>query len=290
MKQTIIFIVFSFFFLSSLSGQNLYRFRLLLSEKDLNEYSVDQPMRFLSEKAIEKRIKYRIPIDSTDFPISNIYLSRLKEQGMSIITQSKWMNSVVVECSDSLKGIQLKELDFVDSVKLVYLKKIPTLESIFIRNERIPSKEEVTTISTDRNNKDSNYYGQAFEQIHIHQGNLLHEAGFKGNGITIALLDAGFSNADKIEGLKDAITGFKDFTIADNNELFGSTVSDHGTKVFSAIATNLPNQMVGTAPKASFWLFRTEDATYEFPIEEDFWAAAMEYADVLLSCSQSPPE
>ena len=281
MKHSILLIIFSVFLQTSLSGQDVYRFRLLLSKKDLNAYSVHQPDKFLSEKAIDRRIKHGIPIDSTDFPVSNELLSSLKEQGMTIVTKSKWMNSVVVECTDSLKAIQLKDLNFVDSVKLVFLKKMPTLESVFIRNERIPSKDETTTISNDETTKDSNYYGQAFNQLYMHQGNFLHDAGFKGSGMTIALLDAGFSNANRIEGLKDAIAGFKDFTTNDDNMLFDSTVSDHGTKVFSIISANLPNQLVGTAPQASCWLFRTEDASYEFPIEEDFWAAAIEYADSL---------
>lgn len=280
MKKCILLLIIQLFILQIADAQNLYRFRLLLSEKDVTEYSAERPTEFLSEKAIERRAKYGIPIDSADFPISDIYLSQLKTAGMNIITQSKWLNSVVVECSDSLKGVQLKELSFVDSVKLVYLKELPTLETIFIRNQQIPFKDEATTIA-DTDKEDSNCYGQAFNQIYMHRGELLHEAGFKGNGMTIALLDAGYSNANQIEGLKNAITGYKDFTTTDVNALFGSSVSDHGTKVFSTIAANLPNQMVGTAPEASFWLLRSEDATYEFPIEEDFWAAAIEYADSL---------
>jgi serine protease AprX len=36
---------------------------------------------------------------------------------------------------------------------------------------------------------------------------------------------------------------------------------------------------VGTAPKAFYWLLRSEDTGSEFPIEEDNWIAAAEFAD-----------
>jgi subtilisin family serine protease len=35
----------------------------------------------------------------------------------------------------------------------------------------------------------------------------------------------------------------------------------------------------GTAPGADYILLRSEDATTEYPVEEDYWAAAAEYAD-----------
>ena len=37
--------------------------------------------------------------------------------------------------------------------------------------------------------------------------------------------------------------------------------------------------MVGTAPQAEYWLIKSEDSRSEFPIEEDYWTAAMEFAD-----------
>ena len=37
--------------------------------------------------------------------------------------------------------------------------------------------------------------------------------------------------------------------------------------------------MVGTAPKASYLLLKSEDSDSEYPVEEDYWTAAVEYAD-----------
>lgn len=45
------------------------------------------------------------------------------------------------------------------------------------------------------------------------------------------------------------------------------------------MAANMPHVMVGTAPEASYWLLRSEDNDTEQPVEEDNWAAAIEFAD-----------
>ena len=55
--------------------------------------------------------------------------------------------------------------------------------------------------------------------------------------------------------------------------------SSHGMAVLSCIAMNRPGVMTGTAPEASFWLLRSEDEYSEHLVEQDYWAAAVEYAD-----------
>jgi len=55
----------------------------------------------------------------------------------------------------------------------------------------------------------------------------------------------------------------------------------HGMSCLSTIAANLPGLFVGTAPKSSFYLYRTEDISGEYPIEEQNWVAAAEKADSL---------
>jgi serine protease AprX len=62
-----------------------------------------------------------------------------------------------------------------------------------------------------------------------------------------------------------------------NNSVY--TDHNHGANVFSCIGANVPNTMVGTAPKAKFHLCRTEDVASEYPIEEYNWVAGLEYAD-----------
>ena len=55
--------------------------------------------------------------------------------------------------------------------------------------------------------------------------------------------------------------------------------NDHGQSVLSCMGTNTPHVMVGTAPEAEYWLLISEDGNSEQPVEEDNWAAAIEFAD-----------
>jgi subtilisin family serine protease len=122
-----------------------------------------------------------------------------------------------------------------------------------------------------------NYYGEAFRQIGISNGHKLHEAGFRGQGMTIAVVDAGFHNVDKIESMKNIkILGTRDF-VDPNHDIFSE--DSHGEGVLSCMAMNAPKVMVGTAPEASYWLLRSEDARSENLVEQDYWAAAVEFAD-----------
>ncbi|MBK8521712.1 MAG: S8 family peptidase [Chitinophagaceae bacterium] len=57
--------------------------------------------------------------------------------------------------------------------------------------------------------------------------------------------------------------------------------NSHGTSCLSTIAANMPGVFMGTAPKTSFYLYRTEDVASEYPVEEQNWIAGMERADSL---------
>jgi subtilisin family serine protease len=126
-------------------------------------------------------------------------------------------------------------------------------------------------------------YGSSFNQVHIHEGEYLHNLGFTGAGMTIAILDAGFFRYktnpafDSIR-LQNRILGEWDFVA---NEQSVNEDHDHGAYCLSILAANRPGFIVGTAPHANYYLFRTEDAGSEYPVEEQNWAAAAERADSL---------
>ena len=42
---------------------------------------------------------------------------------------------------------------------------------------------------------------------------------------------------------------------------------------------NFPGELIGTAPKADYWLLRSEDGLTEYLVEEYNWVCAAEYAD-----------
>lgn len=109
------------------------------------------------------------------------------------------------------------------------------------------------------------------------KGDRLHKAGFKGKGVVIAVIDDGFRNADRITAFDSLqLMGTRNFVFPQRSVFEGD---DHGTKVLSCLAAYEPGVMIGTAPEASYWLIKSEDNRSEFPIEEDYWTAAAEFAD-----------
>lgn len=122
----------------------------------------------------------------------------------------------------------------------------------------------------------SAYYGSGWTNINTSKGWELHDAGYFGQGMTIGVIDSGYGRLlthSMFDNMN--LKGYKSF-IHKVNDINGN---DHGIWVASNMAANKPNVFVGTAPQADYWLFRTEDENSEYPVEEDYWVNAIEYAD-----------
>ncbi|MBK5194507.1 MAG: S8 family serine peptidase, partial [Proteiniphilum sp.] len=248
----------------------LYRFRVYLSDKGESGYSPDEPERFLSERAIERKIRQNVLVDASDFPISPNYFTLVEKTGAKVVTHSKWLKTLTVEVADSLKINQIISLPFVDSVRYVWRGNGRSYRnSIRPRLEKIDCAEKIPSDSL---------FGFADKQYKIHNADKLALAGFRGKGIAVGVIDAGFTNFDVIPYFASVrLRGWMNFVPA--GDMFSS--SDHGTKVLSTMATNQPGLLLGSASEADYWLLRSEDVTSEFPVEEDYWVRAVECADSL---------
>ncbi|MDY3068514.1 MAG: S8 family serine peptidase [Parabacteroides sp.] len=257
-----------FFFLISVSClfAEDFRFRVYLNEKGCDNSIIAKPELFLSETAISRREKQGIDINYSDLPFSSRILSEIKNCGVRIVTKSKWMQTVVVESSDSAVVSRIKNLPVVDSVRLVWRGDA---------SYKLPQKANNKYPITEQRLKD--FYGVGKLHIDMLNGRKLHKKGYCGEGIKIAVIDAGFKNADMMEFF-DNVNIAGTFN-AQNPEETVFSGDEHGTKVLSCIAANKPNYFVGTAPAAEYWLMKSEDMRSEYPIEEDYWIAAVEYAD-----------
>lgn len=250
-----------------LSAQKTYKYRINLRDKAETTYSLNDPQAYLSERALKRRMKQALPIDSTDLPVCQSYIIAITDKGAELVTQSKWNNTVVVQLSDTSLIDKITTLPFVIAARKVWTAP----DSIPARNPE--RKKEVT----NKVKKGDNYYGDAYRQISVHHGDSLHAAGFRGEGMQIAVIDAGFYNADEISVFKKMnLLGTRDF-VNPHSDIYAENY--HGMKVLSCIAANKPHVLVGTAPEASYWLLRSEDNDTEQPVEEDYWAAALEFAD-----------
>ena len=248
-----------------------YCYRVYFTDKKHNIYSTKRPEAFLSDKALERRKKFKIKVDKYDLPVTPFYLEYLNNHDYKIRNVSKWNNTAVVEVSDTSTVKALSELSFVKGIKKVW----ESPDSIAVR----PTANRLELVENRRDTLPE-YYGRGQHQIAMLNAIKLHEEGFRGEGMTIAVIDGGFYNADCIAGLKDCnILGTRNFAYP-KMSVYDET-QQHGTMVLSCIAANQPNSLVGTAPNASFYLLQSEINESESLMEEDNWCAAVEYADSL---------
>ncbi|SDM58065.1 Subtilase family protein [Pedobacter steynii] len=249
---------------------NDYKFRLVLTDKGKSDFSIGSPETFLSRKAIERRLKRNIPIDETDLPISRQYLKAITEIGGTIVAQSKWLNTVTVTLQDQFLVDKYKALPFVKEVILVYVGKRK-------QNSNAPKYVDRPQAGNYTDPGTSIDYGSAGLNISTVKGEVLHQQGFKGAGIDIAVIDAGFLQLKNNPAFDNIhIKGAKSF-VYENDDPY--SIDTHGVWVTSCMAVNKPGTYVGTAPEANYWLLRTEDGDTEFPVEEDYWTSAIEFAD-----------
>ena len=244
-----------------------YRFRVYLHTKGEAGYRVDKPEAFLSAEAIARRERMGIAVEADDCPIAPAILDQLAQTGVKPILTSKWMRTVVVESEDYGVEQTLRQLPMVDSVRFVWQGEATA------PLDRVESGERLAPTKEPKKSP----YGYALGQIKLLNGLKLHRAGFRGQGMRVAVIDAGFLNADRMR-VFDSLHLLGTYNIVSPGQSVFAE-DEHGTKVLSCLAANAPGWMVGTAPEASYWLIKSEDSRSEYPTEEDYYVAASELAD-----------
>ncbi|MBK6397472.1 MAG: S8 family serine peptidase [Bacteroidetes bacterium] len=248
------------------------KFFIRFTDKANSVYSTSDPAAFLSARAIARRAAHSIPVTEQDLPVNQNYIDGVLAQGAGLISRSKWFNGITVVCDSSVLA-NILTLPYVVNITKVIHPIQNRSDSKFDTGIPFARKSELMTPPLN--------YGTSFNQINLMNGEYLHNNGYTGTGMVIAVLDAGFYSVDNLSAFdslrnRNGILGTWDFV--DNNS---SVYEDdtHGMEVLSTIAGNVPGELVGTAPDANFWLLRTEDVFSENIIEEYNWAAGAEFAD-----------
>lgn len=251
-------------------------------------HTLSHPSEYLSPKAIERRERYGIAIDSTDLPVSPAYVNALNAiEHIEVLSTSKWLNAALIKVHQPEALEEVHSLPFIKSHKAIAYSAPPAEIPLEEKKNYSVHPYEMNEIPGTRAGARSVSgfsifnYGSSYGQINLHKGAFLHDSGYTGKGITIAMIDAGYSaylTNPAFDSMRNAgrLLGGYDFVL---NTPGISTHHNHGSYCLSVIATNLPGKMVGTAPHASFWLLRSEDAASEYLIEEYYWARAAEFAD-----------
>ncbi len=254
-----------------------------LKDKGTNPFSISNPIQYLTQRSIDRRTRYGIAIDSTDLPITPRYIDSIRLAGAVIIlNSSKWLNQVAIQTTDAAALAKINSFPFVISTGSMAprpgLAETPVNKKLDAALTEIPNNPPAPIIAADYYN-----YGQSYGQVRLHNGEFLHNRGFRGQGMRMAVLDAGFFNYltlptfDSVRN-NGQILGTWDFVVGNASV---NEDNSHGTSCLSTIAANMPGVFMGTAPKTSFYLYRTEDVASEYPIEEQNWAAGIERADSL---------
>ena len=254
----------------SFPGGKCQMYRLYLKDKDLDHtpFLVNRPSEFLSQRSIDRRKRQGIPVDLTDLPVAPAYEKQVTEAGIEIVGKSKWNNTLLIRIHKDKELRKLEGLEFITKRKKVF--QAPDSVSQRMRSNVRKGLNEWS--------QGDGFYGAADAQLKSLNGKRLHESGYCGKGMMIAVFDGGFMNVDKIPALhKIKLAGVKDFVVPESKNVFGEM--EHGTMVLSTMAANAPDFYVGVAPEAQYLLIRCEDERTESLAEEDYWASAAEYAD-----------
>lgn len=235
---------------------------------------LNNPLAILSQRALDRRAAQGISLDQTDAPIHQAYIDQVTAApGISVMAKSKWLNAL------HIRGTQLA---------INALTTLPFVTRVDFANKNLNTNKNTTPEVSGLFQKTFNVqadfpYGQSGTQIQMLNGHLLHQQNYTGTGKIIAVFDAGFPGVNttapfaRIRNNNQIKGGYNFVTRSDNFY----TGYQHGTQVLSNMAAYVENQLVGTAPDASYFLFVTEDYNTETPLEESLWVEAAEMADSL---------
>lgn len=273
MKKLIIVLML---FVAQISIAQTQHARVYFTDKPNVAASIANPTTILTAKAVNRKAAHGVAIDERDVPVNETYISTIKTQmGITVLAKSKWFNCIHVTGTQTDINALLS-LSFVDEVVYADRSLNTTRSTTVTESNRTEEKFETLVMYN---------YGNAANQnqmINIHK---LHELDFTGEGVTIAVIDGGFTNVNTMASFQrlrdngDLLDGY-DF-VDRNPNVYAYTGNSHGTSVLSDMAGYIDGQFVGTAPDASYYLFRTEDAASETPVEESYWVEAAERADSL---------
>lgn len=249
-----------------------------LTDKSGSPYSLSSPESFLSRRAIERRERQNISITETDLPVNPKYIDSIRNAGdVKVLNVSKWLNQIYIETTDAGALQKINTFQFVKSSNPA--KRLKNSRRI---RPHYPEEENLQYWYRSKGAAEPQLsYGDAADQILIHKGNYLHDKGFKGQDMLISVIDDGFFHYRSLPAfdslrLNHRIVDTFDFV---DLKLDMNMEDTHGMHCLSILASNVPGQMIGSAPAASYLLYRSEDVHFEFRGEEQNWIAAAERSD-----------
>jgi len=241
-------------------------------EKSSNLYQ--SALSELSQKCINRRIKTLgndNVISFEDIPILPYYISSLESQGIKIENKLKWFNAVSAYLT-ARQFEEISKLNFIDEIDKVRILKF---------NDKLPEvidplkKQVYLDFPID--------YGESYDQLQLSEIPIVHSKGITGESIIIGMLDTGFDwkNHESLENT----TVLAEYDFVNNDTTTSDEENDqpgqhnHGTLTFSVVGGFKEGSLIGSAFGSDFVLAKTEDIRSETHIEEDNYAAALQWME-----------
>ncbi len=283
MKKHIVFLLFSL--LSLLASAQKTSYFISFSNKDtadLNSnttFSTLNPLQFISQRAIDRRLKFNLPIiNEQDLPVNEAYIAQILSKGFQLQHTLKWFNGIIVTTiTNNIDSIN--KLPFVKSIQLIASEQIDEKGKDIGLTERINLLEQ----KFDKNELIDSTSINGFSNFQLTLNNIdqLHKKQWNGAGKYVAVFDAGFKNLQRSPYFNQQNIVATYNIVNSEESVFATNQEEHGLSVAGCIAANAPYRYMGAAPEAKLALFETEVEDSELPIEEYYWAKAAELADSL---------
>ena len=211
-------------------------------------------------------------------PVDPDYVVRLQQAGIALQFRSRWLNAVSARVTAAQQR-WLETQSWVRRVQPVRGFRRPEPAS----GKGVGAASAKVSVAPD--------YGIAFEQLDQIGVIALHNLGYDGEGVRVALLDNGYHYLHsafaelQVVAERDFVNGDDEVRDESGQPVTGdethSTQNIHGAQVLSLLAGYEQGRFIGVAPRAEYILAKTEDNSVELPIEEDRWIAGLEWADSL---------
>jgi len=269
--KKIILNIILFYSLAFTFNAKAQKYFIYFTDKQNSAFSIESPTEFLSPRAIERRTKQGITISEDDIPVCQTYVDSLKNMGLKVFWPSKWLNGAIIETNKSNLIDTITRVSFIDKCRLIWQSSAPGIP-----------KYDISTEKSNLKIGDLTQYGLAENQTKTVNGHLLHQKGYEGQGMMIAVLDNGFKNVNNLPSFihlwdNSQIKASRDF-VNPGGDVY-TTNATHGTMVLSTMGGLIEGQFKGSAPEADYVLLRSEDDESEYIIEEYNWVIAAEFAD-----------
>ena len=255
---------------------------ILVSFKDKGKFGFARPQKpvpLVSDRSIWRRSKVRDAahvIDDQDFPVEESYVQSVASIASSVRHRLKWFNAVSAMATKP-QIEEIRKLPFVTEVELVGRWRTR-------KDDEQPQPIKNTPVELAPSGTQVLDYGPSFTQVNQINVPAVHNLGFYGQGVIVGVFDNGFRNLAHQAFDSMTIIATYDFvdhkvSVKPNNPNY--PFGFHGVNTLSTIGGNKSGSLIGPAFKSSFILARTENDSSETPIEEDNWAAAIQWADSL---------